>query len=138
MLGSRAYRTGHRPVDQLAVHRVVDGDARLARGLADRQALCQRPVEVLRERGRRRVEHAVLVGDERRQAVRDQRLRDAFVEVGAAAAAALAGVQEHEAESALAEDLAQRALAERVFAAAIVLEHQAALAAASRRTRRAR
>ena len=53
---------------------------------AERHALRQRPVEVLRERRRRRVEHAVLVGDERRQAVRDQRLRDALVEVGAAAA----------------------------------------------------
>ena len=103
-----------RPVDRLPVDRVVDGDARLARGLSDRQALRQRPVEVLRERRRRRVEHAVLIGDERRQSVRHERLRDALVEVGAAAAAALARVQEHEAEAALAEDLAHLALAERV------------------------
>ena len=104
----------------------------------ERQALRQRPVEMLRKRGRRRIEHAVLVGDERRQAVRDQRLRDAFVEVGAPAAAALAGVQEDQAEPTLAEDLAHRALAERVLAAAVVLEDQAALAAALRRRRRAR
>ena len=119
----------HRPVDQLAVQRVVDGDARLARRLADRQTLRQRPVEVLRERRGRGIEHAVLVGDQRRQAVRDQRLRDALVEVGAAAAAALARVQEHQAEPALAEDLAHRALAEHVLAAPLVLEDQAALAA---------
>ena len=116
------------PVDQLAVHRIVDGDARFARRLADRKSLGQRPVEVLCERRGRRVEHAVLVGDERRQAVRDQRLRDALVEVGAAATAALAGIQEHQAEAALAEDLAQLPLAEQELAAAVVFEDQAALA----------
>ena len=84
---------------------------------------------MLCERGGGRVQDAVLVCDDRRQPVRDQRLRDALVEVGAPCGAGFAGVEKYQAQVSAAENLAHRAFAEAVFLSLLIHEDEAPLAA---------
>ena len=110
----------------VALQRIIHGNSGFSGSFANAGALRDRSVKAPGKLRRGGVEHAVLVGDKRGQAVRDQRLGNTLVEVGAPPRSCLTGIQEDELDAALTEYLTNRPFAEQDFGAVLAFKYERA------------